>query len=123
MLLQTQDTSPSCGDVEEKSAIPYGTEQVISNMRGRKEENHHTPFARRETKHRAGCAHGVPTPGPSQPPILQSPGIKQRVSTGLHFREENTDLNPNTGFDKDQMAQESPKIAKLIEDPPFQMCL
>lgn len=49
-----------------------------------------------------------PTEGsPSLPPALQSPVIKQRVSTGLHLEKENTSLNPNTGSDKYQIGQKS----------------
>lgn len=46
-------------DAEEKLVLPYKTEHVVSKE---KKENHHTPFARRETVHRAGCPHGIPSP-------------------------------------------------------------
>lgn len=120
MLLQTQDMSPSYGRVGCRGEIGSSLQnRACCFKREERKPSHPICKERNSAQSWVSPWDTLPIKGvPASPPILKSPGIKQGVSTGLHFKEENTNFNPNTGFGKDQMAQESPKITKTHRGTP-----
>lgn len=104
-------------DAEEKSS--YSLQYRACYFRNeRNKENHHTPFARRETMHRSGCPHieGVPVS-----PHFTEPWDKAESTLGCTSRKKTPTSIQILALTKTKCPWGAPKLPKLIEEPLFQM--